>query len=52
MFDPSQHSGLFVAPVAFLACVVALAFTVRVCLRRFPALVSDCLRMHHHLPYM
>ena len=39
---------LFAARAALLACVGGLAFIVRVCLRWFPALVSDCLRMPNH----
>ena len=39
---------LFAARAASLACFGGLAFIVRVCLQRFPALVSDCLRMPTH----
>ena len=38
----------FVARAALLACVRGMAFLVRVCLRWFPALVSDCLYMPNH----
>ena len=41
--------GCFLVPRAvWLACVGRLAFLVRVCLRCFPALVSDCLYMPNH----
>ena len=46
----AAHAGLlFAAHAALLACVGGLAFLMRVCLRWFPALVSDCLRMPNHL---
>ena len=39
---------LFVARVALLACVGELTFIVRLCLRCFPALVSDCPYIPNH----
>ena len=50
---PPRYSGLvggllLVAHAALLACVGGLTFLMRTCLRWFPALVSDCLRMPNH----
>ena len=39
---------LFAARAALLACVGGLAFLIRLCLRWFPALVSDCPGMPNH----
>ena len=39
---------LFATRAALLACVGGLAFRMRLCLRWFPALVSDCLCIPHH----
>ena len=45
--------GCFLAPRAvLLACVGRLAFLVRVCLRCFPAVVSDCLYMPNYCLYL
>ena len=38
---------LFVPRTAMSACVSGLAFPVRVCLRWFPAVVSECIPNHH-----
>ena len=45
MYSSLVGGLLFEACAALLACVGGQAFIVRVCLRWFPALVSDCLRM-------
>ena len=39
---------MFAARAALLACVGGLAFLIRLCLRWFPALVSDCPGMPNH----
>ena len=48
MYSSLVEGLLFAARAALLACVDGLAFLMRVRLRWFPALVSDCLRMPDH----
>ena len=48
MYSSLVGELLFAARAALLACVGGLAFLMRVCLRWFPALNSDCLCMPNH----